>query len=173
MVYNKETYSQMIEACKRISAEFKKVIALKREGLDPLNNEDDIDKMEVSEDSLNNLFEKFKAVMGLNCKLDYFCDNDEEYGRYSEHNKAVYLPYCIGLDRESAIVEHMTHELYHAFQYAAICSPDFYPCFDYDTIKQWEYEFHNYVSGAKDMRQYLGQEIEKTAREFGKMIGGA
>lgn len=46
-------------------------------------------------------------------------------------------------------------------------------CFDYDTIKQWEYEFHNYVSGAKDMRQYLGQEIEKTAREFGKMIGGA
>ena len=173
MKFSTVVYQQMIEDCKVIAIEFKMSVALKREGLDPLNNEDDIDNMEVSEDSRNNLFEKFKVVMGLNCKLDFFRDNDEEYGRYSEHNNAVYLPYCIGLDKENAIVEHMAHELYHAFQYAAICSPESYPCFDSETIKQWEYEFHNYESGANDIRQYLGQEIEKTAREFGKLIRGA
>ncbi|UKK50348.1 hypothetical protein L6472_09980 [Prevotella sp. E13-17] len=166
-------YNQMIEDCKEIAIEFKRAVATERESLDPLNNEDDMEKMEVSADSLNDLFEKFKVVMGLNCKLDFFRDNDEEYGRYSEHNNAVYLPYCIGMDKENAIVEHMAHELYHAFQYAAICSPASYPCFDTDTIRHWEYEFHNYGSGAKDIRQYLGQEIEKTAKEFGKLIGGA
>ena len=29
----------------------------------------------------------------------------------------------------------------------------------------------NYISGDKDMKQYLGQEIEKTARKFGEMLG--
>ena len=173
MIFTDDTYNHMIEVCKIISAEFKNDTALQRKGLDPLNNEDDIDKMEVSEDELANLFERFKSVMWLDCKLDFFRDNDGEYGRYSEHNNAVYLPYCIGFDDESAIVDHMTHELYHAFQYAAICTPNNYPCFSSNTIMQWDYEFHNYVSGAKDMRQYFGQEIEKTAREFGKLIGGA
>lgn len=59
MIFTDDTYNHMIEVCKRISAEFKNDTALQRKGLDPLNNEDDIDKMEVSEDELANLFERF------------------------------------------------------------------------------------------------------------------
>ena len=71
---------------------------------------------------------------------------------------------------EDAIIEHMTHELYHAFQYYAISSPSNYPCFQENTINTWAYEFGHYVSGEENMQQYFGQEIEKTAREFGRMM---
>ena len=172
MVYTKEVYTEMIERCKRIASDFIENVAAKRAPLDPVNNVDDIDEFEVSQEEIIDLFERFKQEMCLESEIGFFRDNDEEYGRYSEHMDAVSLPLCIGCYPGRKIVEHMMHELFHAFQYAAICKPDNYSCFDKETIKKWDYEFKNYISGDKNMRQYLGQEIEKTAREFAKMIAG-
>lgn len=171
MVYTKEVYTEMIERCKSIASDFMKTVTAKRAPLDPVNNEDDIDEFEISQEEIIALFEQFKQEMGLESEIGFFRDNDEEYGRYSEHMDAVSLPLCIGCYPGRKIVEHMTHELFHAFQYAAICEPDNYPCFDEETIKKWDYEFKNYISGDKNMRQYLGQEIEKSARAFGEMMG--
>lgn len=173
MKYTEEAYANMIDACKNIASEFMQPLAAKRALLDPVNNIDDIDLFEVSEDEIRELFNKFCDVMGLECELGFFRDNDEENGRYSEHTDAVVLPLCIGCYGGKKIVEHMTHELFHAFQYAAICNPKDYPCFDEATIKQWDYEFKHYISGAKDMKGYKEQEIEKSAWEFGKLIAGA
>ena len=173
MKYTDTVYNQMIENCKKIASDFKTEVKARRAVLDPVNNMDDFDEWELSQEEITELFEKFKSVMGLESDFGFFRDNDEEYGRYSELMDAVTLPLCIGCYNESKIVEHMTHELYHALQYYAICEPAKYPCFDEETIKKWDYEYHNYISGDKDMKQYLGQEIERTAREFGKMMGGA
>ncbi len=170
MRYTEEVYTKMIEECKKIADDFIKEISARRAVLDLENNMEDIDKWELAQEEISELFDKFKTVMGLDSRLGFFRDNDEEDGRYSEDSDAVILPLCIGSYNEREIVEHMTHELYHAFQYAAICEPDKYPCFDAETIKTWNYEYHNYISGAKDMKQYQGQEIEKTARAYGKML---
>lgn len=172
MVYTEETYSKMVERCKSIASVFIEVVAAKRASLDPVNNADDIDKFEVSQDEIIELFEQFKQVMGLECEIGFFCDNDEEYGRYSEQMDAISLPLCIGCYKGRKIIEHMMHELFHAFQYAAIREPSNYSCFKKETIKKWEFEFKNYISGAKDMKNYKAQEIENTAEEFGKMIAG-
>ena len=171
MIYTKEIYEGMIGECKGIAAVFIKDVAARRSMLDPVNDIDDIDDWELAEEEIKELFEKFKTAMGLNCSLGFFRDNDVEHGKYGEDGDVVLLPLCIGCYKETEIVAHMTHELYHAFQYYSICEPDDYPCFDAETINTWDYEFHNYESGAKDMKQYLGQEIEKTARKFGEMLG--
>lgn len=160
----------MISECKAIASDFKKKVIQQRTGLGPVINVDDIDEYEIGENDLVSLFERFKNVMGLRTTLGFFRDTDGEYGRYSEQNDAIYLPLCIGMYGEDAIIEHMTHELYHAFQYYAISSPSNYPCFHENIINTWSYEFSHYVSGDKDMQQYFGQEIEKTAREFGRMM---
>lgn len=170
MKYTDAQYNQMVERCKKIASVFINHWAAKRAPLDTMNNIDDVDEYEVSQEEIEELFEQFKETMGLECELGFFGDNEVEDGRYSEHMDAVTLPLCIGCYNERKIVEHMTHELYHAFQYAAICNPTDYPCFDDVTIKKWDYEFHHYVSGAKDMTQYLGQEIERTARDFGALL---
>lgn len=170
MMYTEDVYANMIVECRKIATDFIKGVSDRRAVLDLANNIDDLDEWELAQEEIAELFDKFKSVMGLESSLRFFRDNDEEYGQYCEDSDAVILPMCIGCYNERDIVEHMTHELYHAFQYSAICEPDKYPCFDAETIKMWDYEFHNYVSGAKDMKQYLGQEIEKTARAFGTMI---
>ena len=171
-MYTEKVYAEMVKKCKDIASDFINAVSAKRQNLDPVNNADDIDEFEVPLDEIIALFEKFKQTMGLKCEIGFFRDNDEEYGRYSEHMDAVSLPLCIGCYNGRKIVEHMTHELYHAFQYVAICEPDDYPCFDKGTIKQWDIEFKNYVSGAKDMMKYKEQEIEKSAEEFGREIAG-
>lgn len=160
----------MVERCKAIAVEFKQQVLEQRANLDPMN-EDDIDDYGVSEEYIQSLFDRMKAEMHVKSELGFFRDNDEEYGRYCEHTDYVSLPLCINYYSESEIVEHMTHELYHAFQYCAICEPENYPCIDEEIIKTWDYEFKNYISGDKNMRQYLGQEIEKSARAFGEMMG--
>lgn len=172
MIFTTEAYNQMVERCKAIAVKFKQQVLEQRENLDPMN-EDDIDDYGVSEENIQSLFDMLKAEMHVESELGFFRDNDEEYGRYCEHNDFVSLPLCINYYPEGEIVEHMTHELYHAFQYCAICTPENYPCFNEVAIKTWGYEFKNYISGDKNMRQYLGQEIEKSARAFGEMMGKA
>lgn len=172
MVYTEEIYTKMVERCKSIASIFIETVAAKRAPLDPVNNENDIDEFEVSQDEILDLFEQFKLAMGLECEIGFFRDNEEEYGRYSEQMDAVSLPLCIGCYNGRKIVEHMMHELFHAFQYAAICEPGNYPCFKEETIKKWDFEFKNYISGDKDMKNYKAQKIEKSAEEFGKMISG-
>lgn len=172
MVYTEETYANMVERCKSIASEFIEAVATKRASLDPVNNADDIDEFEVSQEEIIDLFKQFKQAMGLECEIGFFRDNDEEYGRYSEHMDAVSLPLCIGCYNGRKIIEHMMHELFHAFQYAAICEPNIYPCFKEEIIKKWDFEFKNYISGDKDMKNYKAQEIEKSAEEFGKLISG-
>lgn len=111
-----------------------------------------------------------------------FCDMignkmASEYGKSMIRNNFppnIAEQLCDAIDRkDNADMFNRIMKEYNAFQYAAICSPESYPCFNSEIIKQWEYEFHNYESGANNIRHYLGQEIEKTAREFGKLIGGA
>ena len=120
MKYTDTVYNQMIEKYKKIASDFKTEVKARRAVLDPVNNMDDFDEWELSQEEITELFEKFKSVMGLESDFGFFRDNDEEYGRYSEHMDAVTLPLCIGCYNESKIVEHMTHELYHALQYYAI-----------------------------------------------------
>ena len=162
----------MIERCKTVAVDFKQRGSAQRANLDTMN-EDDIDDFGVSESDSQTLFDRLRTEMHVESELDFFRDNDAEYGRYSEHSDCVSLPLCINYYSEGEIVEHMTHELYHAFQYCAICEPESYPCFDEDTIRIWDHEFKHYISGDKNMQQYLGQEIEKSAREFGEMMGRA
>ena len=169
MLFTIEAYNKMVERCKAIAVEFKQRVAEQRASLISMKKED-IDDFGVSEEEIQSLFDRLKAELNVESELGFFRDNDEEYGRYSEDNDFVALPLCINYFSEGEIVEHMAHELYHAFQYYAISEPDNYPCFDEDTIKKWDYEFKNYISGDKNMRQYLGQVIEKTARSFGEMM---
>ena len=115
MVYTKEIYEGMIGECKGIAAVFIKDVAARRSMLDPVNDIDDIDDWELAEEEIKELFEKFKTAMGLNCSLGFFRDNDVEHGKYGEDGDIVLLPLCIGSYKENEIVEHMTHELYHAF----------------------------------------------------------
>lgn len=169
-VFTTDEYNRMIADCKAIAAKFMEEVKLQRSTLDPLNSEDDIEQYEVSEKELRELFERFKVIMSLKTVLEFYRDNDKEKGKYNEHNDVVYLPYCIGFGDEKDMVEVMAHELFHAFQYYAICNPGSYPCFGEKTIMAWGEEFKNYVNGDDDMHQYYGQEIEKSAREFGKMM---
>lgn len=169
MLFTIEAYNKMVERCKAIAVEFKQMVAEQRASFNPMK-EDDIDGFGVSEEDIQSLFDKLKAELHVESELGFFRDNDEEYGRYCENNDLVSLPLCINYYPGGEIVRHMTHELYHAFQYCAICEPDNYPCFDKDTIKKWDDEFKNYISGDKNMMQYFGQEIEKSARAFGEMM---
>lgn len=172
MKFTKGNYTKMTDRCKGIASAFIDAVSIKRALLDPENNIDDIDKFEVPQDEIIELFEQFRQAMGLKCELGFFRDNDEECGRYSEHMDAISLPLCIGYENGRIIVKHMMHELFHAFQYAAICEPSNYTCFKNETIKKWAFEFSNYISGALDMKNYRAQDIEQSAEEFGKMIAG-
>lgn len=169
-IFTTDEYGGMIIECRDIAAKFIGEVKMQRSKLDPLSNEDDIDAYEVGEKELRELFERFKVIMNLNSELDFFRDNDKEKGKYNERNDVVYLPYCIGFGDEKDMVEVMAHELFHAFQYYAICNPGSYPCFGEKTVMAWGEEFKNYVNGDDDIHQYYGQEIEKSAREFGKMM---
>lgn len=167
-----QDYNRMVEDCKRIAVDFKKTLKQSSENLDT-TNENYLDEFGVSEEEIYTLFERLKNAMGVKSKLCFFRDNDEEHGRYNESTDTILLPCCICYYLVEDIVKHMAHELYHAFQYNVICKPEYYSYIDSETIKRWDYEFKHYVSGTKDMQQYLDQEIEKTARNFARLIAEA
>lgn len=146
----------MVMDSKAIATEFMTKIAEQRAVLDS-TNDDDIDEFGVSEEVLQELFDKLKTTMGEESKLGFFRDNDADYGRYDEYGDFVLCPLCIYYYPEKEIVKHLMHELYHAFHYCAICEPERYSCFDDETIKTWRFEYEHYISGAIDMQQYLGQ----------------
>ena len=169
MVFTDDSYKEMIKRCKTIASDFINKISEQRSVLDE-KSEDDLFKFDVDDDIILGLFEQLKTEMHLKSKLIFFRDNDKERAYYDNSNDCVALPMFINSFPAQKIVEYMAHELFHAFQYSAICEPVKYKCFDDKTIKTWKYEFKNYVNGETDNDLYHDQDVEKTARYFGKLI---
>ena len=169
--YTPERYQQMVDECRQIVQEFYLWCSSNVPTYDPDDPEFDIDDCAVSEERFDQFFSDLCNALDVHPSKWHFRDNDYEYGKYSEQNNNVLFPYCIYYDTPYNIASSVCHELYHAFQYRAICNPTQFPIFSSDTIKQWAFEFDpkNYENGDRDPSKYRDQEIEKSARDFARI----
>lgn len=165
MAYTTNKIKDMKQKCKTMVAGFCSYYDKMRESIDLTDPEFDGESYAIPEDAIKQLFNNLCAAMNLQTGLKRFRDDDINRGKYSEHSDTVELPLSIDYHSTKEICAVILHELYHAFQYKAICSPTDYPCFASQTIDTWKYEFNNYYSG-QDHSIYANQEIEKTARTF-------
>lgn len=172
IIFTQERFDAMKHQCAFIAHEFYDWCRRNRKVYDANDEEYDPDDSAVNDERLNQLFKDLSKAMNINPTCHRFRDNDEYNGKYTENGDYVFLPYCINYDSEERIVRSICHELFHAFQYCAICNPDYYPFLKKDILDKWSYEFDpsNYVAGNCDSIKYRDQAIEKSAREFAEEI---
>lgn len=158
----------MKRQCSSIVHEFYDWCDNNRKAFDLNDEEFVLEEYAVSDDRLDRLFKDLSSAMNVNPSCCRFRDNDVYNGRFTENGNCVLLPYCINYESEEKIVETICHELFHAFQYCAICNPDSYPFLTTDILEKWRYEFdpNNYGNGYRNSIKYGEQEIEKSACKF-------
>lgn len=172
IIFTQERFDEMMHQCISIAHDFYDWCSKNRKVYDVNDEEPDPEDCAVSDERIEQLFQDLSKAMNVNPSCHRFRDNDVYEGRYTEDGNYVLLPYCLNYAPEKDIVKTICHELFHAFQYCAICNPGSYPFLTKDLLEKWRYEFdpNNYENGDRDSRKYRGQEIEKSAREFAEEI---
>lgn len=167
-----EVFLQMKQKCKAVVKDFYDWCNSNTAEYDPNYEDLDVDACAVSDERIEQLFSDLSEVLHIHPEMGRFRDNDVENGRYTEASDTVLLPYCINYETHTKIASVICHELFHAFQYAAICNPENYPSLPKGTIDKWRFEFDpaNYENGDRDSKKYRDQEIEQSARDFARDV---